>query len=311
MLLSWFHFSYLIPGYLLYAVVSGFNRLSAIRYAQRLKWIGKSAMAKLVGLNHIIQGPESGPWLTFIPGIGNDATFWAFHARVLSRHYRTLVFDPWGHGDSTPPPEDCRFRTIVEGVVDLWDELGIAESHVVGLGFGGSVALALGLDYPDRLDSIVACCCRPRQPDNRRDFWRKRRESALQFGIEPIADQTVGRWLSEDFRATHPHVDQQLRNMVKRTSVEGYRAYVGAFVEMDFEDRLSNLKVPTLLVAAENDHGGGPVEDMQEMADRIPGSQLEIIAGCGHICNFEAPGEVTRILSDFLQAPINRHSFKG
>jgi 3-oxoadipate enol-lactonase len=59
-------------------------------------------------------------------------------------------------------------------------------------------------------------------------------------------------------------VDQQLRAMMRRTTVEGYRAYVGAFIEMDFSVQLGELTVPVMLVAAEHDHGGGPVEDMRE-----------------------------------------------
>jgi len=47
--------------------------------------------------------------------------------------------------------------------------------------------------------------------------------------------------------------------------------------------------VPTLLVADEHDHGGGPVPAMQAMAAQCPAATLRVIAGVGHICNHEAP----------------------
>ena len=251
-------------------------------------------------LNHQITGPSGAPWLTFIPGIGNDASFWRAQAEALSDHFRVLSFDPWGHAASPAPPQDCGFDDVLNGVLQLWDSLGIARSSVVGLGFGGSVALALGLKAPTRVARIVACCCRPRQPDDRRDFWRARIQSARSNGLDALADVTVDRWLSPEFRAQHPEVDAELRAMMKRTTVAGYCAYVNAFIEMDFEAQLPQLQVPTLLLAAEHDHGGGPVADMRAMAARLPGATLEVMAGSGHICNHEKPDVVTSVLRKFL-----------
>ena len=259
---------------------------------------------QLPPFSYRLSGVATGPTITFIPGIANDATFWAAQADALAERFRVLTFSPWGHGDSPPPPAECRYADIVEGVVQMWDRLGIARSGIVGLGFGGSVALSLGLEVPSRVERIVACCCRPRQPDDRRDFWRKRVETALTSGLDALMDQTVDRWLRDDFRAAHPEVDRTLREMAKRTTVEGYRAYVNAFVEMDFEARLDQLRVPVMLVAAEHDHGGGPVESMRGMAERIPGSEFEIVTGAGHIVNHEAPATVLGLLHRAF-APIS------
>jgi 3-oxoadipate enol-lactonase len=257
-------------------------------------------MQTLPTFHTVIKGPEGAPWLTFIPGIGNDASFWAQQADALSRDFRVLCFDPWGHGDSPLPPADCRFDDVVQGVVALWDSLGIQRSGVVGLGFGGSVALALGIEHPQRVERLAAFCCRPRQPDDRREFWRGRQAAVVEQGIDQLADITVDRWLSAEFRASHPEVDQLLRTMMRRTSLDGYLAYVGAFIEMDFSERFNTLEVPTLLVAAEHDHGGGPVEAMRAMAEQNPHTTLAVIEGVGHICNHEAPAAVERLLKRFF-----------
>lgn len=257
----------------------------------------------LPSFRHRVAGPAGAPWVTFIPGIGNDVTFWRVQADALADACRVLTFDPWGHGDSPPPPPGCGFQDIVNGTIRLWDELGVDRTSVVGLGFGGSVALAIGLEAPGRVERLVACCCRPRQPDDRREFWRQRIAAARTQGMPALADATVDRWLSADFRARRPDVDANLRAMMKRTTLEGYRAYVGAFIEMDFDTRLGELAVPTLLVAAEHDHGGGPVDAMRAMAGRIPGTTLEVIAGSGHICNYEAPDVVNALLRRFLCRP--------
>ena len=263
-------------------------------------------MPLLPPLHHQCAGKPGAPWVTFIPGIGNDISFWAAQAEALADDYRVLSFDPWGHGDSPAPPSPCGFAGVLAGVQALWNTLGIARTAVVGLGFGGSVALALALQQsPAHVERVVACCCRPRQPDDRREFWRQRREAAAKQGLARLADVTVDRWLSADFRAQHPDVDARLRAMMKRTSADGYQANVDAFIEMDFTDRLGDIALPTLLVAAEHDHGGGPVDDMRAMAARIPSARLEVVSGCGHIVNHEAPDVVNAFLRDFLRPEVN------
>jgi 3-oxoadipate enol-lactonase len=258
-------------------------------------------MKMLPPLNYQVAGPAGAPWLTFVPGIGNDATFWSAQAEALSDRFRVLSFDPWGHGDSPPAPAECSFDDIGRGILQLWESLGVARSALVGLGFGGSVALSLALHHPQRVTRVAAFCCRPRQPDDRRDFWRQRIEAARSGGIDALADVTVDRWLSAEFRAAQPAADTQLRAMVKRTTLDGYCAYVGAFIEMDFEAGLEDMRVPVLLVAAEHDHGGGPVPAMREMAARIPGAELALVRDSGHICNYEAPEQVGAILSAYLR----------
>lgn len=88
--------------------------------------------------------------------------------------------------------------------------------------------------------------------------------------------------------------------MFKRMSAPGYQAYVGAFIEMDFTARLPDMQVPTMLVAAENDHGGGPPDDMRAMAAAIPGARFELIKGAGHIVNYEAPDALAALIAEFL-----------
>ncbi len=257
-------------------------------------------MTSLPLFHYHTQGKPDASWVTFIPGIGNDMSFWGTHATLLAEKYQVLTFDPWGHHLSPLPPEVCTYQDIVDGVIALWDHLGIPKSSVVGLGFGGSVALSLGISSPSRVEKIIACCCRPRQPDDRHEFWRDRCAKAKLDGLDQLGDITVDRWLSAEFRVLHPEIDQQLRAMIKRTTVEGYCAYVNAFIDMDFSKELSQIEAPVLLLAAEHDHGGGPVEAMQVMAAALPDAQLQIIQGSGHICNFEAPEQVSRHLLNFL-----------
>lgn len=238
-----------------------------------------------------------GPWVTFVPGIGNDATFWATQASHLGTRHRTLRFDPWGCAASGPAPHLMTVDDVADGIVALWDDLGIETSSLVGLGFGGSVALLAAARHPTRVTKVVACCCRPRQPEDRRQVWLDRRASAREHGLGALGQLTVEHWLG-DFAMAHPEVSARLLEAFTRNTVEGYAAYTTAFAEMDLD--LSGLTTPTLLIAAQNDKGGGPVDAMQALAASLPTSELAIVADSGHIVNHEAPDAVTALLADFL-----------
>jgi 3-oxoadipate enol-lactonase len=257
-------------------------------------------MSALPHLESIVAGPDGAPWVTFIPGIGNDASFWQRQATGLSDECRTLRFDPWGCGASDAPPPNLTIESAVDGIVALWDSLGVERSSVVGLGFGGSTAMYLAIRYPERVERVVGCCCRPRQPHDRRQFWRDRQVFVRERGIEALADMTIERWLRPELRAARPEVAADLRAGILRTSVDGYCAFAAAFAEMDFEDRLGELVAPALLVAAEHDHGGGPVDAMQALCDALPNARLNVIDDCGHICTHEHPEQVAALLQGFL-----------
>jgi pimeloyl-ACP methyl ester carboxylesterase len=251
-------------------------------------------------LSAVVEGPEGAPWVTFLPGIGNDAQFWRAQATDLAARYRCLRFDPWGCGDSGPPPPMADIDVVCDGIVDLWDRWGIAASAVVGLGFGGSTALLQAIRHPDRVTGVVACCCRPRQPEDRREFWRDRADRAARDGLDELTTITVERWLRPEFRTAHPEVVAALRAGMLRNSAAGYAAYARAFAQMDFAERLSAVRAPTLLIAAELDHGGGPADAMRAMQLQMPRAELVEAPGCGHIVNWEAPQRVSALLGSFL-----------
>ena len=74
----------------------------------------------------------------------------------LESRHRVIAPDLAGFGH-TPVPDDWEFstQTWLRQVVDLLDALGIERTSVVGNSFGGSMALALAIHHPERIDRLV------------------------------------------------------------------------------------------------------------------------------------------------------------
>ena len=67
----------------------------------------------------------------------------------------------------------------------------------------------------------------------------------------------------------------------------------------DYREKLKAIKNPTLIIQGEKDVLF-PVHMAQAVADAIPGSKLEVVAGVGHTLNLEAIPQITKLITEFI-----------
>jgi pimeloyl-ACP methyl ester carboxylesterase len=78
----------------------------------------------------------------------------------------------------------------------------------------------------------------------------------------------------------------------------GFRLMSLSSAEVDTTDLLSEIDVPTLLIWGEAD-ARSDVEIADRMNEAIPGSELTVLRGAGHMSNLEAPRRFTAALRRF------------
>ena len=81
-----------------------------------------------------------------------------------------------------------------------------------------------------------------------------------------------------------------------------YRRALEALVTFDRRANLSQIHVPTLLLAGEHDRNAPPAV-MKKMAAAIPGSTFLEMPGVGHLQNLEAPDDFDALVLNFLTLP--------
>ncbi len=185
---------------------------------------------------------------------------------------------------------------LVRDVERLMDKLAIKDAMFVGLSIGGMIAQGLAVKRLDLVRAAVLSNTGAKigQPA----MWQDRMDAVKAGGIEALADATMERWFSKDFRAT-PELEVW-RNMMIRQPQEGYLGCSAAISGTDFYTPTSGLRLPMLGIAGSED-GSTPPDLVRETVDLVPGSQFALIRRAGHLPCVEKPQEYAEILTGFLK----------
>jgi 3-oxoadipate enol-lactonase len=246
-------------------------------------------------------GPEDAPTICITHSLASDGGSWAEQLPALLREgFRVLRLDMRGHGGSDPVEGDYTMPALADDVAQVLDALAIPRVHYIGLSIGGMIGQAFALAHGERLISAMWCDTLPSSPSGAAEIWAQRIAAVRAANsLEPLADQTVERWLTDDFRRTHPGRWRQICDTVVGTTPDGYLGCCAAILDFDFVPRLPEVRVPVLVVCGADDAGTPPGEN-RKLAGLVPGARYEEMAGCRHFPNVERPDEFNRIMLSWL-----------
>lgn len=252
---------------------------------------------KANGIHYEVTG--SGPWVTLSHSLACSAAMWDEQIGALAARHSVLRYDIRGHGASDAPPGPYTFAQLAADVLALWDALGIARSHVVGLSLGGMIAQHVALAAPQRVTALVLADTACRYPADVLPVWEQRIATVRERGMEPLVQPTLERWFTAPYRAAHPEVMARIGALIRATPVEGYAGCGHCIARLDVTQRLRTLALPALVIVGEQDTGTPPAM-AREIAQAIPGARLEIIPQAAHLSNIEQAAAFNRVLIDFL-----------
>lgn len=241
-------------------------------------------------------GSRSAPTVLLSNSLAADMTMWTAQATALAENYRVIRFDARGHGLTEATGGDYSLDLLVDDVLALLDVIEVERVHFVGLSLGGMIGQLLAVRAPHRLSSLTLCAT---FGSSSPEMWDQRVKAVWASGVGPMIEATLERWLTPGFRAAHPEITTTVREMISRTSAEGYAGCAAAIRDMDLRGVADRIKVPTLLVAAADDPSATP-EMMSQLHRRIGGARFALLEDAAHLFTMEQPERATRILAGFL-----------
>jgi pimeloyl-ACP methyl ester carboxylesterase len=271
---------------------------------------------------HLERGPYRIWWEYFgegdreavvlLNGLAMHTRAWYPFLDELRPQHDVLLYDYLGQGQSSSPDEPYSIPGFGDDLAAILDHLGIARVHVMGISYGGFIALDFGRLHQDRLLTQTLSgilLTRERQFEMYQDL------SLRFYRGGPAAFELYTRYLYEKIfgepflRQTDPTALEAMRQRFH----ERYRERVHCLVRLTeaqdpfFADLDANLpayrrvRAPTLLLAGSQDRAI-PLWQQRQICAILPDTRFEVLEGSGHVVYLEQRQRFFAILAAFLRA---------
>jgi pimeloyl-ACP methyl ester carboxylesterase len=214
--------------------------------------------------------------------------------RVVAPHFR-------GFGDGAGDPPASSVDDYAADLVDLLDELHVADAVIGGLSMGGYVAFALLRRAPAYVRALVLADTRS-QADTPEGVEARRRtlQVLAEKGSSAVVDDLLPKLLGATTRANRPDLTEHVRALALSNGADAIAGAVRALMTRpDSTPLLRTIRCPTLILAGQEDSITPPALS-EEMHQSIAGSQLTIVPAAGHLSSLEQPAAFNAALAAFL-----------
>jgi pimeloyl-ACP methyl ester carboxylesterase len=227
-----------------------------------------------------------------------DARMWQEQQRVLGERVPVAAVNLPGFGGTTLGGDVTTMADSAQRVVEELDRLGFERAVVCGLSMGGYVTLEVWRRHRDRIRGLVLANTKA-EPDTEEGKARRRQVAELVLAGDEtgVVLDSLRALVSEDASAD---VWGFVSGIVESQPPEAIAAAsLGMAERPDSRPDLPGIDVPTLVITSSGDRLIPP-EVTSPMAGAIPGADLAVIEGAGHLSNVERPGEFNRLLEQHL-----------
>ncbi len=243
------------------------------------------------------EGREDAPVLVLSNSLGTDFTLWDAQVPAFSARFRVLRYDTRGHGQTAVAAGPYTLDRLGRDAVALLDALGVARAHFCGISLGGMSGMWLGAQAASRIDRLVLCNTSSYMPTA--EMWNARIAAVERDGMGAVAEPVIGRWFTDEFRASHPDAVERVRRVLLQTSPAGYAACSAAIRDMDQRKSIEGIRAPTLVIAGSRDPSTPP-EMGRSLAAAIPGATYREL-DAAHLSNIQQAAAFNDAVLQFLR----------
>lgn len=246
-----------------------------------------------------------GPPLLLLNGIMMSTKSWELFLASFSLHNRLILVDFIDQGQSGAMEGPYTQALQVSMLEGLLDHLGLETVNMVGISYGGEVALRFAVDHTHRVDRLVLFNTAARTTPWLKDIgdaWNLSAADPLHYYLT-----TIPVIYSPRFYTQH-HDWMKKRQEVLVGSVFSDRAFIERMIRLtksaedhDVTPSLAAIEIPTLVVSSEEDVITPKAEQVL-IARLMPAAEHVILPGAGHASMYEKPGLFATLTLGFVNA---------
>ena len=234
--------------------------------------------------------------LVFLHGVGGGHHAWELQLPYFGGlGYPSHAWDQPGYGHS-PIVEPYDLEHVCLSLARLIESLGGEPVVLVGHSMGGLIAQETYVRHPQLVRALALCFTSPAFAGGNSDFTKK----FIAARIDPLDQGQTMAQIAAKLIPTMGSNSKLAEHIMSGVPPDTYRKAVHLLTTFDRRADLPKIAVPTLLIAGSDDRTAPPAI-MASMQKKIPGSELVVLEGCGHLGPMDQPGPFNAALERFLR----------
>ena len=239
--------------------------------------------------------------LVMIMGASGNVDWWDPNLiDILSKNFKTVIFDNRGVGKTSDTDEDYTIKTLADDTIGLMDALNIKQAHVFGISMGGNIAQEIAISYPYKVKKLILCStmCGGYQA-----FIPSKEviDKVLKGGLSD-PEELASLVFTKEFIENNPAEVENMIQIVKKSLISKEAALRQSKAGKRFKSckKLKMIKHPTLIMHGKKDMLVVP-ENGELLKKLIPNAKLVYFKDCAHSIYAEEPELFIKIFLEFLK----------
>ncbi|TVQ31044.1 MAG: alpha/beta hydrolase [Phycisphaeraceae bacterium] len=252
--------------------------------------------------------------IVLIPGFGCDLTVWDdFLERNSDRYTMHAVTLPGIAGTPAPDASDTEGTPMLDNaigaLVGYIDGAGLDSPIIIGHSLGGTLAMRLAIEHPDKVGKVIAVDGMPAMPLGQEMDVETRRMAVNQEIAPQLRNLNDEQWSMQLAQMFSPMFHDQERagevvEMAQKTDRKVAVEYLLDLLKTDIRPQLNQHRAPLLAIAAVDSDQPGAAPEMfrqmwSDMLQGTPSSTIVLFDRTSHFVMDQRPEELDKAVAAF------------
>jgi pimeloyl-ACP methyl ester carboxylesterase len=250
------------------------------------------------GDTHVIaSGSKHAPPLVLLQPTGAGAIIWYRNVGPLSQHFRIYAIDTIAEVNKNILTRPIKGQQdFMDWIIDMFGELKLEKTDIVGNSFGGYLTLSAALYMPERVKKAVLISPAASFMTMWPSFWHlfiPAHVIAPRIGSKQMILKAYA-WIWQDFP-----IDECIMRLRNITALSGLPHHGPPSVFSD--DDLRQIQTPILLLIGDHEMVYKPDRVVQRATRLVPNLEAEIIPNANHNAEYTNAQAVNEMILGFLR----------
>ena len=243
----------------------------------------------------------SGKPLIILHGVFGSSDNWQSLGKVFSESYQVFLVDLRNHGNS-PHSDEFNYTFMANDVIEMMNDQGLEQAHLLGHSMGGKVAMHLATQHPERIDQLIVVDIAPKYyPPHHQQIFEgfhavdlanlNNRKEADEQMAHVIKNMGVRQFILKNLNRNK---DGSFAWKLNLSVIENAIEQVGQGVEPDVRYEGDSLFIAGGIsdYITQHDHG--------LILTHFPNALIQTVANAGHWVHAEKPQELGEMVLEYL-----------